>query len=252
VGGSRSHGISVPFLVGWSCEIDCLSRNFVRSDIELQREPHWFTVRWLSLVGVHRNSCVFGSRSSTTVGQTNVCRLLVVAGRVLRPFDSHVTSHFDCSGVCGSDRGDFSGCRRAVAVHLAYCSVAAWGLTLQWPLTESFDRWGSNRWPLIRNFPTHSTAVVQCCDALSQSNLCFFVQKSDWTSPILVFNWGHCTLVVQNPGGRLAKCSLWPLTSAAMSEVQLLTLASPAPLRHGSWNHTALRTILRPGPHSAI
>jgi len=31
----------------------------------------------------------------------------------------------------------------------------------------------------IRKFPTHSTAVAQCCNVLSQSDLCFFAQKSD-------------------------------------------------------------------------
>ena len=34
----------------------------------------------------------------------------------------------------------------------------------------------------------HMTAADIDGPALSQSNLCFFVQKSDWTSPILAYN----------------------------------------------------------------
>jgi len=127
----------------------------------------------------------WSNRSADMVGQTNVHRLSAAAAdRVLWPLvigifrcdrvDSHVTSCFDCRGVCGSNRGDVG-----LATHSRSAQCLREGLLCSDCWLSLFDRWGLNRLPLIRNFPTHSTAVVWHHNALSQSNLCFFAQKSN-------------------------------------------------------------------------
>ena len=67
-----------------------------------------------------------------------------------------------------------SGCSCTVVVCFAHCSVAAWGLTLQWPLTES--QWPVEDWTddLSEAFHMHSIH----CGVNSQCTMPFWPGKS--------------------------------------------------------------------------
>jgi len=122
--------------------------------------------------------CVFGCRSSTTVGPTNLHQLHASCWSL--PFWL-----FQQIDMCTCFRR--SGWFRVVAVCFACCSVAAWGLALSDCWLSVFDHWGSNLWP-FRRFP-HAQHPAWIRNALCPFTPARLWQKDDWTRPIPSSAW---------------------------------------------------------------
>jgi len=209
-GGSRSCGVSAPFLtvispnfkqrslVFWS-----VGTSIARNSRELQHASRL----------IHRRMTVTSECSRSTPHSAmrwiashswpdHVTRQTVSESSVRCAF-GHVTRRFDCSVVCGSFRWDVGLIPCSFGVH---CLVVE-GL-LQWLLTVSFQPLRFEPMTSIRKFPACSAAVVMHC-AKAPSGIC---TKGCFCQPTCSVQRGCCknALLFKIENAQHKGISNWP------------------------------------------